>query len=136
MKIINYKSPVFYLIIVFAFLIVFKVVASDIPDGIGNALRTGNSKELAKYFNANVELVLLDQENIYSKSQAEQIIRDFFTTYTPQGFSIIHEGGKQDSKYAIGTLVTSKGSLRVYFLLKGTTGNYLIHQLRIEREND
>jgi hypothetical protein len=136
MKIVKHKSRVFYLLLGFAFLNLFNIAASDIPDGIGAALRTGNSKELAKFFNANVELVLLDQENIYSKSQAEQILRDFFITYAPQGFSIIHEGGKQDSKYAIGTLVTSKGSLRVYFLLKGTTGNYLIHQLRIEREDE
>ena len=108
--------------------------AGDIPEGIILALKTGNSKELAKYFNTNIELVILDKEDVYSKTQAELIVKDFFSKHSPSNFSILHQGGKQGAKYAIGNLTTSKGTFRVYFLLKISNEKPFIHQLRIEKE--
>jgi len=89
-----------------------------IPEGISLAFKAGNSVELAKYFNSNIELVVLQNEDLYSKIQAERILRDFFKTYPPKKFSILHYGGKEDSKYSIAELVTDNTTFRVYFLLK------------------
>ncbi len=108
----------------------------DIPEAISSAFKAGNSKELVKHVNNNVELVILENEDVYSKTQAEMILRDFFDKYPPKNFAILHQGGKNGSKYAIGDLTTSKGNFRVYFLLKKTEDSYLIHQLRIEKENE
>ncbi len=108
----------------------------DIPDTITSAFKAGNSKELVKHFNANVELVILENEDVYSKTQAEMILRDFFDKQPPKNFAILHHGGKNGSQYAIGDLTTSKGNFRVYFLLKKKEDRYLIHQLRIEKENE
>ncbi|GAB4286951.1 MAG: hypothetical protein Kow0068_12640 [Marinilabiliales bacterium] len=110
-------------------------LVSDVPDEIIVSLKTGNSKTLAKYFNSNLELQILDDENVYSKSQAEIMIDKFFKENIPSGFSIIHQGGTSDAKYIIGNLTTSKGVYRVYFLLKESNGKPLIHELRIE-ENE
>jgi hypothetical protein len=107
----------------------------DIPEAISAAFKAGNSKELVKHFNSNVELVILENEDVYSKTQAEMILRDFFEKQPPKNFAILHQGGKNGSKYAIGDLTTSKGNFRVYFLLKKREDSYLIHQLRIEKEN-
>ena len=42
---------------------------SQIPVQIENGLKTGNAKMIASCFNDNVELVILDKENICSKSR-------------------------------------------------------------------
>jgi hypothetical protein len=65
------------IIILFASFIFF-VAKADIFDDIALALKTGNSKELAKYFRPRVELKVGSNEDIYSKAQAEMILKDFF----------------------------------------------------------
>ena len=113
----------------------FSFPASLIPDGIILAFEAGNATELAKHFNKSIELVILDEEDVYSKTQAEQIIRKFFSDHKPSSFTVIFEGGKEPSKYAIGKLVTSTGTYRVYLLIKEYDGSPLIHQIRIEAED-
>lgn len=110
--------------------------SAQIPNGIISSLNTGDSKALSAYFNQNVELVVLDNDNVYSKAQARQIVSNFFKNFTPKlnGFSILHQGGKEGAKYVIGNLMTTKGNFRVYFLLKKNDGKEYIHQLRIEKK--
>lgn len=112
------------------------VAQGSIPPGISQSLRSGNAKELVKFMNLSVEMVILDKEGIYSKSQAEMILRDFFSKHPPKKFLLIHQGGKAESKYGIGDLTTDTQSYRIYFLLKTTEGKLLIHQFRIEKENE
>jgi len=106
----------------------------NIPDVIISALKKGNAKELAKYFNQNVELVILNQEDVYSKAQAELIIKDFFAKNTPTDFSVLHQGGKEGARYAVGEIKTSNGNFRIFFLLKIVNEQPYIHQFRIEKE--
>jgi hypothetical protein len=121
------------LLVFFAVFTVNQVVA-QIPDEIILSLKSGNAKVLASYFNQNVELVILENDNVYSKAQAEQIVNNFFTKFQPEKFNIIHQGGKEGAQYVIGNLITKQDTFRVYFLLKKTTGKDIIHQLRIEKQ--
>ncbi len=107
---------------------------AQIPDEIILSLQTGNAKVLSGYFNDNVELVVLDNDNVYSKAQAKQIVNNFFNSFTPESFNVIHQGGKEGSKYVIGNLKTNNGNFRIYFLLKNSNGKDYIHQLRIEKK--
>jgi hypothetical protein len=111
-------------------------VNAQIPDEIITSIRSGNSAKLSKYFNQNIELVVLDFECTCSKAQAQQVVTDFFAKYTPTKFTIIHQGGKSDSNYAIGSLETQNGKYRVYFLIKTINQVSFIHQLRIEVQSD
>ncbi len=107
-----------------------------IPDGIVLSFKAGNAEELAKHFHNNVELIILEKEDVYSKTQAEQIIRKFFSDHNPEAFKIIFEGGKENSQYAIGSLTAADTIYRVYILIKKQDGKPLIHQLRIEEEDE
>ncbi len=107
---------------------------AQITNEIILSLQTGNAKNLAAYFNQNVELVVQENDNVYSKAQAQLIVNDFFSTHSPQNFSVIHQSGKEGAQYVIGNLDTKKGSFRVYFLLKKNDGKDYIHQLRIEKQ--
>lgn len=115
------------------FLIILPVNA-QITDEIILSLKSGNAKSLSAYFNQNVELVVQENDNVYSKAQAQLIVNEFFSAHSPQNFSIIHQGGKEGAQYVIGNLETKKGSFRVYFLLKKNDGKDYIHQLRIEKQ--
>ena len=95
---------------------------------------TGDSKTLSEYFNQNVEMVVLENDNVYSKAQAQQIVSKFFSNNPPESFNVIHQGGKEGAQYVIGNLVTGNGTFRVYFLLKKNAGKDYIHQLRIEAQ--
>lgn len=118
----------------FALISVAHTAKSQVPDEIILSLKSGNAEVLSEYFNQNVELVVLDNDNVYSKAQAEQIVTNFFNTHQPEGFGVIHNGGKEEAKYVIGNLTTSNGTFRVYFLLKRNQDKDYIHQLRIEKQ--
>ena len=85
-------------------------------------------------------MVVLENDNVYSKAQAQQIVSKFFSANSPEEFTIIHNGAtdnneaNESAKYAIGNLKTKNGNFRVYFLLKPTEGKDYIHQLRIEKQ--
>lgn len=107
----------------------------DIPGEIVSAFKSGNATQLSNYFNPTIELTVFDKEGIYSKTQAEIILRNFFAENPPNQFQILHQGGKDDSKYAIGSLVSGTTKYRVTLLLKTMESKVYIHQLRIEYEN-
>jgi len=107
---------------------------AQVPEEIVLSLGSGNSKVLSEYFNQNIELVVLENDKVYSKAQAKQIVSNFFRNYIPESFSILHQGGKEGAKYVIGNLKTNNGNFRVSFLLKKNGGKDYIHQLRIEKK--
>lgn len=106
--------------------------AQNLPDKITSSFSSGNTTELSKFFDNSIELIILNEENVYSKSQAEQILKNFFKKNPPINFVIIHEGGKEVSRYAIGKLNSSTGTFRVTIYM---SKNSFIHQLRIESDN-
>ena len=107
-------------------------IMAQVPDEIIQSFKSGDAKTLSTYFNQNVELVVLENDNAYSKAQAQQIVNKFFISNPPESFNIIHQTSKEGVQYVIGNLVTSNGTFRIYFLLKKNDGKDYIHQLRIE----
>jgi hypothetical protein len=128
------KKLVLTLFLISGFIIFSNPLKAQVPDEIIQSLKTGDSKTLSEYFNQNVEMVVLENDNVYSKAQAQQIVSKFFSSNAPESFNIIHQGGKEGAQYVIGNLVTSGGTFRVYFLLKKNAGKDYIHQLRIEEQ--
>lgn len=130
-------KPFFKIVITFLWLgfSMTNVKAGDITDGIAKAIESGDARGLSGYFNSNVELAIQEMEGIYSKDQAELILKNFFTSHKPTGFVILHRGGKDASKYAIGSLSTPTKNYRVTILIKMKDDSPYIHQLRIEEEH-
>lgn len=100
---------------------------------VSGHFRNGNSKEIAKYFNASVELNIASETDTYSKAQAEQILRDFFNKNMPVNSSVIHLINTNPN-YQIGILsvLTKTVKYRVTVTFKKTSGDFLITELRIE----
>jgi len=121
------KKITLSILFIVGFIIFSNQLKAQIPDEILQSLKTGNSKTLSEYFNQNVEMVVLENDNVYSKAQAQQIVNKFFSSNPPENFTIIHQGGKEGAQYVIGNLITGKGTFRVYFLLKKSGGKDYIH---------
>jgi len=110
--------------------------ASSVIKKVAMALQTGNSQELSKYFTKTVELEIMGEENFYSVAQAEILLKNFFEKSSPTSFKINHQGVKDVSSFAIGTLTIKTGNLRVSFFMKTENNQTLIHQLRFEQNDE
>ncbi|MGB4830989.1 MAG: DUF4783 domain-containing protein [Chitinophagales bacterium] len=130
----NSKTRLFITMLIVPIMI-FATKVGDL-ENIAAAISSGNSKELATYFDNTVEVKIANKEGAYSKSQAEAIIKDFFTKNPPTSFSFIHEGnsGGNNAHYAIGNLVTSKGTYRTYVYLKKINNKFVIQELKFDNE--
>ena len=75
----------------------------DVISQVKSALNTGSSKELVKYLDKTSDIDIEGEKASYSKTQAEVILKDFFRSYPPTNFQIIHQGAsKAGSPYVIG----------------------------------
>ena len=109
------------------------LVKADVFDEISTALRGADSETVGKYFDNNVELRTADKSSTYSKNQAKQVLKQFFTNYPVKSFSLMHKGSSaQGAQYAIGKLETSKGDFRTYMYLKESGGKLYIQQLTFD----
>lgn len=109
---------------------------ADVLDNIAGAIRSGNSKEVAKYFDNNVEITILDRESTYSRVQAEMVLRDFFSKNSVQSFDLIHRGTSgEGSAYGIGTLKTGGQTYRTYYFVKQKGSQQFIQEMRFEKQN-
>jgi hypothetical protein len=129
------KKKLFMFFLLAGIFLISVPAKAQIPDEILQSLKSGNARVLSDFFNQNVELVVPESDNVYSKAQAQLIVSNFFSSYPPQNFSVLHQGGKEGAQYVIGNLGTKKGTFRVYFLLKKNEGKNFIHQLRIEKQD-
>jgi hypothetical protein len=124
-----------YLFFTGALLLQVLVATAGTIENIATAIQSGNAKELAKFFDGNVDITVYNKEEMYSKTQAEMVVRDFFSKNTPTSFKIIHKGtSNQGSEYAIGTLITNVGSFRTYIYVKQKSTGYTIQEIRFEKD--
>jgi len=106
-----------------------------ISDEIITALKTGNSEEIAKYFDTSIDLSIPKNEGAFSKVQAQLILKTFFSKHQPSNFTVVHKGdSKNNSHYSIGNLTTSDGVFRTYILYKEINKKITIIELRIESD--
>jgi Domain of unknown function (DUF4783) len=118
----------------FSSLLSFTAMA-DTFDEVVAAIKSANAKGVATYFNSSVELTVLNSEGVYSKQQAEIILKNFLAANPPKNVTIQHKGSSaQGSKYAIAVYECQQGKFRAYIFMKDSGAGMLIHELRFEKE--
>ncbi len=101
-------------------------------DEVVNAMKTGNSGQIIKYFDNTIEITLPDKSNSYSKDQAELVLKDFFSANPVKSFEVLHRGENGGSQFCIGNLVTKSGSFRTTIFMKQKGDRQLLQELRFE----
>ena len=105
---------------------------SPFIDEVIGAIRGGNSAELSKYFDDNVELTLPDKSDSYSKAQAQLIVKDFFSNNGVKGFELKHKGDSPGGHFCIGTLQTSAGNFRTNVFMKTKGNKEVVKEIRFQ----
>ncbi|MEO6251842.1 MAG: DUF4783 domain-containing protein [Ferruginibacter sp.] len=103
-------------------------------DEVITAMKAGNSADIARFFDNTVEINIPDKTNNYSKSQAELVLKDFFTSNTVKSFDVIHKGENAGSQYCIGTLVTKNGSYRTTIFMKKKGDKQVLQEITFENK--
>lgn len=105
-------------------------------DAITKAISSGNADALSPYFDATVEVAVMDKEETYPKAEAVKVVKEFFAKNKPTSFKQVHQGASkgQDSQYCIGNMAATSGTFRVYIYMKVTGGKYVIQELRFDKE--
>jgi hypothetical protein len=122
----------FFTLFLPCFLILSSFVISTSIDEVVIAMKTGNASQLSRFFDNSVEVSMPDKSNSYSKSQAEMVLKDFFSNNNVKGFDIIHKGENAGSQYCIGTLQTNNGAYRTTIFMKEKSGAQVLQELRFE----
>ena len=133
-KLIVMKNLIFLLF--FAPVVAFANQGNPSLEAISKALNAGDVENLSKYFADNVEISILDNEQVYTKAKATEVVRSFFNSNKPKTFSQVHQGTSRENsdQYCIGNLASSTGNYRVYLYLKVTGTNLTIKEIRFDKE--
>jgi hypothetical protein len=126
------KALFTYALVAFVFIFSSFTLQNSNIDEVIRALRSGNSTELSKYFDDNVELTLPDKSDNYSKAQAQLIIQDFFSNNGVKGFDLKHKGDSPGGHFCIGTLQTNAGNFRTNVFMKVKNGKEMVKEVRFQ----
>ena len=101
-------------------------------DEIVGALKEGNANKMAQQFDNTIEITMPTKSDSYGKVQAEMILKDFFSSNTVKGFTVIHKGENNGSQYCIGNLTTRNGTFRTTIYIKQKADKQLIQEISFE----
>lgn len=101
-------------------------------DGVVTGIKNGNVGQITDNAGESFSLTIMDKSNNYSKSEAQQAIKDFFSKNPVKGFEVKHKGNSPKGQYAIGTLSTSGGNFRVNIFMKKEGSKEVIKELRFQ----
>ena len=108
-------------------------VQGDIVESLSALFKTANSREISKNFAPSVELKINEEEDVYSKAQAEQILREFFTKNPPVNAAVVHViNTNPNDRFGILSLPTKGGKYRVAVTLKKSSNVFFITELRVD----
>jgi hypothetical protein len=118
-------------LIIFSLILVsFKPLFS--LDDVATAIRLGDVGQLSPYFDYRVDISLPEKSDTYSKSQAEMVIRDFFSINGVRNFQIKQKGENADFVFCIGILQTDNGNYRTSLFLKRKGDKHFLQELRFQ----
>jgi hypothetical protein len=104
-------------------------------EDVVSSIKSGDARSLSRYLDNTVEINISGKSSSYSKSQAEIILKDFFSKNQVKSFELIHQGeGGGGSRFGIGNMGTSGGAYRTSFFLQKKGGSMVLNELRFENK--
>lgn len=127
-------------LLVYSFTFFFFTVQAQVSrppmEDVVNAIKNNRIEDLSKYFDNIVPITINNSQTIYSRNQAEVVLKDFFEKNIPKDFLILDNGSPNNSsKFIIGNLLTPSGvKYNVYILMKLKDSNYLLQEIRLNKD--
>jgi len=130
------NKKIFFILVLFVLPVVL-LAQETVSTQIQKGLKLNNADLIAPLFNEQVEMSILNKEDIFSATQAKNILKNFLLKHKVKSYTLLHSGGKANVKYYIGNIDTEMGNYRVFFLLKSNeSNNFKVYQFRIEEQKD
>lgn len=101
---------------------------------IGDDLKSGDAAVFSKWFAEDMEVDVLGNAGVCSRSQARQLMKNFYERYTPKSFSIVHTSGSLPMRYCIGNMIAGGERFRVTLFVKSQRETHHLQQIRIEKD--
>ncbi|HEX5170731.1 MAG TPA: DUF4783 domain-containing protein [Cyclobacteriaceae bacterium] len=132
----NLNKSFFALVFVFLpFFAIYAQAQKDVISQVRETIKAGSAKELSKFMNQSVDVMIDEQLQTYSKPQAEFVLRDFFKAHPASEFNIIHQGSSKGGQpFAIGLYKSGSDTYRVFMKIKNDGGQQLVHEIRFSKE--
>ena len=105
------------LILILSFVAPFSL-SSQLAENISiitKAISDGDAATLGNYFDASVELTVLDKQDVLDKTQATEAVKNFFLKNKPRAYNMVHQGTSKGnaSHYTIGDMQTASGNYQI-----------------------
>lgn len=109
-------------------------IQADVPySSVQSSFKSGNASAISGMCKDKCLISILDDERVYSQSQATQVLKSFFTKYPASSFSFIHKGsGSSEGAFGIGTYKSGSEEFRVTVHFKKISGTFKIESISIE----
>lgn len=105
----------------------------DVFVPITKYMASGDVERLSAWFDDNLDITIISSSNNSSRNQAKQILKTFFSAYSPRSFYIDHKAGRANMRYALGSLNAGGETFTVTIYVSYQDTCYKIQQLKIER---
>lgn len=108
-------------------------IAQDLGKVFMNGLKSNNSKVFYEHFSSSVNLSINRQERVYSKSQAQLVLADFFrNNKSIEVINLSSSVNKPNDRYFVFSFKTSQKVYRVVLKLIDIKGKSVISEFRID----
>ena len=115
----------------------FSIQKSDSFDAISNLLKDSDSRGIASYFSPIVEMNVLNEEDDYSKAQAELILRAFLSKNKPSSVKIVHRlNSNPNYQFAVLSVQSTDKKFRISISMAKNNTSFQITAFRIEYDKD
>jgi len=124
-----------YLLLLSVLCLVPVILFADPIDKVASLIKQGDVHELANMFAPSVEITIFNDENVYSRTQAEIVLNKFFNENKPKSIKVLHRvNSNPNYNFGVVILYTDKGSYRIAYTLKQADGHLELIEMRIETE--
>lgn len=103
---------------------------------IEEAMATGNVKGLINAMSARVAIAVFGASREYSRTQAEYVLKDFFSEYPPAGFDSSQFSSTASGAFLAGRYHSTRRGrvIDVYFRLRDRAGKWEVREIIIRTE--
>jgi hypothetical protein len=124
-----------YLSLMFILYLIPGISLTDPIDDVAGLIRRGDVHALSAMFAPSVEISILNEENVYSRTQGELVLNKFFNENKPRAVKMVHRVNSNPNYYFGVIMVnTDKGAYRVACTLKQADKRFELIEVRIEAE--
>lgn len=96
------------------------------------AFREGDSKKIASYVDEKILMDINKQESVYSKTQSELILKDFFDKNKPKTFVVKSKSTTQGNFALLGTYTSeSDKNFRVSIKLRESGSSFVLDKISV-----